>query len=208
MILGKVTEEQLDIWCKEIDEEEHRKEQEALTHAQWLKEREQRKQEIERAWRPSKPLPIVGQKRKNSDSLDSFVDTEHLEDLQQPSQHVQSQEPPKPALSPLLTSLLKSPSQVQNASILHSAITNRNVPSTNTNPTIASLLNSSANVQVIRCFLIILRIQSSYGENNYERPVFFLLNLSVLITINEHINQSSYSFFPSLCQGMRKLFVF
>lgn len=148
ILTGKVTEEQLETWCKEIDEEENRKEQEAIAHSQWLKEREQRKQEIERAWRPSKPLQIVGQKRKNSDSLDSFVDTDHMEDLQHP-QHLQSQEPPKPALSPLLTSLLKSPSQVQNASILHTAITNRNMPSTSTNPTIASLLNSSTSVQVL-----------------------------------------------------------
>lgn len=60
------------------------------------------------------------------------------------------QEPAKPALSPLLTSLLKSPSQVQNvpttSSILHTAITNRQAP--NTNPMIASLLSSSTGVTV------------------------------------------------------------
>lgn len=44
LFIGKVTEEQLDKWCKEIDEEEHRREQETLAHSQWLKEREQRKQ--------------------------------------------------------------------------------------------------------------------------------------------------------------------
>lgn len=84
-----------------------------------------------------------------------LLDTEHTEELQQPhqtQQHlVQVQQPPelpKPALSPLLTSLLKSPSQVQNSSILHTAITTRHVPSSNTNPMIASLLSSTTAVPV------------------------------------------------------------
>lgn len=168
-ILGQVNEEQLDVWCKEIDEEDFKKEQEALAHAQYLKEREQRKQEIERAWRPSKlPVP-TGQKRKNSGTLDNLLDSEQLEEIQQLQQihqqqiqhqqqlqhqqlqlqqNQQPQELPKPALSPLLTSLLKSPSQVQSTSILHTAITNRHVPNTNTNPMIASLLNSTTAVPV------------------------------------------------------------
>ncbi|KAK9892200.1 hypothetical protein WA026_019005 [Henosepilachna vigintioctopunctata] len=169
---GKFTEDQLDRWCREIDEEEHKKEQETLKHSIWLKERETKKQEIERAWRPAKTnsAPVFGQKRKNSDSLDNLLDTDqqHLEDNSN-SNPALVLEPPKPALalSPLLTSLLKSPSQVQNisqSSILHSAITNqRSVVlsnnsnlnqnmnaslNTSTNPMIASLLNSSANVAV------------------------------------------------------------
>lgn len=150
-----MSEEQLDKWCKEIDEEEYRKEQESLAYSQFLKERELRKQEVEKAWRPIKPASI-GQKRKNSDSVESVLESEPTEEVQQPQQSqqqqlfVQMQEPAKPALSPLLTSLLKSPSQVQNvsttASILHTAITNRQAP--NTNPTIASLLNSSTGVTV------------------------------------------------------------
>lgn len=58
-------------------------------------------------------------------------------------------EPGKSAQSPLLTSLLKSPSHAQNvvtSSILHTAITSQRP--TTTNPTIASLLNSSTNVTV------------------------------------------------------------
>lgn len=53
----------------------------------------------------------------------------------------------RPALSPLLTSLLKSPSQVSNTSVLHTAIASQRQTLT-TNPTIASLLNSSAGVNV------------------------------------------------------------
>lgn len=121
----------MDQWCKEIDEEEARKEQEALAHAQWLKEREARKQEIERAWRP------VGKgvvKRKASDSLDNLMDLEQSDESQQFTENA------RPALSPLLTSLLKSPSQVT-SNVLH---TQRPV----TNPTIASLLNTSPSVNV------------------------------------------------------------
>lgn len=126
-----------------------------------MQEREQKKQDIEKVWRPNKLPVVVGQKRKNSDSLDTLLESEHFEEIQQQLQQQQMQHPqlqmqqtqqiqelPKPALSPLLTSLLKSPSQVQNTSILHTAITNRHVPSTNTNPMIASLLNSTTAVPV------------------------------------------------------------
>lgn len=88
----------------------------------------------------------VGQKRKLSETLEGQSSSETLEESQ-PSQ--QQQEQAKPPISPLLTSLLKSPSHVQNnvtSSILHSAITNQRTSSTN--PTIASLLNSSTNVTV------------------------------------------------------------
>ncbi|CAH0550951.1 unnamed protein product [Brassicogethes aeneus] len=146
---GKVSEEQLDKWCREIDEEEAKKEQESNAHAQWLKRREQRKLEIERAWRPPKPATPVNviQKRKNPDSPEA-MEIEGIEEMQSPV--IQPQEQGKPALSPLLTSLLKSPSQVQNVqtSILHSAITNVNqkLPSIGNNSTIASLLNSSTGI--------------------------------------------------------------
>lgn len=137
-----------------------------MRHTQWLKEREARKMEIERAWRPSKPTtPQLNlQKRKNSDPFDMVLeDQQHLEDTSSNSNSNASiQESPKPqlSLSPLLTSLLKSPSQVQNmnqASMLHTAITNQrtivNNPTsintnTVTNPMIASLLNSTTNVAV------------------------------------------------------------
>nr|CAH7747821.1 unnamed protein product [Callosobruchus chinensis] len=139
---GKVTEEQLDKWCKEIDEEEYKREQEAIAHAQWLKEREQRKQEIERAWRPTKHSQLASaQKRKTPDLNDSGSEEHHQ--IQSDELQIQQQmNEAKPALSPLLTSLLKSPSQVQGGLQL----TTRHVISNNPNPTIASLLNSSPGV--------------------------------------------------------------
>ncbi|XP_056639003.1 bromodomain-containing protein 8 isoform X1 [Diorhabda sublineata] len=149
---GKVSEEQLDKWCQEIEQEETQKEQESILHSQWLKERELRKQEIEKVWRPTKP--IVGHKRKSSDPLDNLIEQEQMDEIalqqQQPHHQIypQTPEPMKQALSPLLTSLLKSPSQVPNTPILHTAITNRPLPNTSTNPMIASLLNSSPTVTV------------------------------------------------------------
>nr|CAI5821709.1 unnamed protein product [Callosobruchus analis] len=141
---GKVSEEQLDKWCKEIDEEEYKREQEAIAHAQWLKEREQRKQEIERAWRPTKHSQLAStQKRKTPDLNDSTSDEHHQ--IQSEELQIQQQmNEVKPALSPLLTSLLKSPSQVQGGLQLST----RHVISNNPNPTIASLLNSSPGVTV------------------------------------------------------------
>ncbi|KAK5647405.1 hypothetical protein RI129_002297 [Pyrocoelia pectoralis] len=134
---GNVSEELLDKWCKEIDEEEKQKEEEAIAHSQWLQEREMRKQEIERTWRPmGKPAVNLPQKRKLPDKLDTLIDL----DMSEENQQIQHQETAKPALSPLLTSLLKSPSQVPNAassSILHTVITSQR----NTTPTIANLLN-------------------------------------------------------------------
>lgn len=142
----------MEIWSQEIDEEEKKKEQEAIAHALMLKQREQRKLEIERAWRPTKaPATVTGQKRKNSDSLEAPEVEQPEETTTQVQQTVQQTEG-KPGLSPLLTSLLKSPSQVQNvqtSSILHSAITSVNTspkPATTTNQTIASLLNSSSGI--------------------------------------------------------------
>lgn len=116
-----MSEEQLDKWCQEIDEEEAKREEETLNRVKWLKQRDLRKQEIERAWRLTKspPVSLAGQKRKCPD------DDDFLEPEIGTCQYVNVQQPVKPALSPLLTSLLKSPSQVPIAtsSILHNAIT-------------------------------------------------------------------------------------
>lgn len=195
-----MSEEQLDVWCKEIDDEEYKKEQEALVNSQWLKEREQRKQEIEKAWRPNKIPMAVGQKRKNSDSLDTLLDSDNFEEIQQQlqqqqiqhhqlqvQQNQQSLEQSKPALSPLLTSLLKSPSQVPSTSILHTAITNRYVPNTNTNPMIASLLNSTTalpvsvllNILFFVCYAHCLSMLF-FSTNQLKRP-FFVTSSSSMV---------------------------
>lgn len=141
----------MDRWCKEIDEEEKQREQEAMVHAKRLKERELRKQEIERVWRPGVKTGFGNgnQKRKTSDSIESLMEVDSVDEPPVPPPSLHIPEPGKSAQSPLLTSLLKSPSHAQNvvtSSILHTAITSQRP--TTTNPTIASLLNSSTNVTV------------------------------------------------------------
>ncbi|XP_066245726.1 bromodomain-containing protein 8 [Euwallacea similis] len=199
---GRVTEEQLDKWCKEIDDEEAKRELEAQNHAKWLKQRDLRKQEMERTWRSGMPsIPSMGQKHKTPDLVDEFIEDERESNCQTPPAQIQNREslpsyqqqqyvsspllqsPPKtllqfpnvqlqetcdnttkPGLAPLLTSLLKSPSQVHNSvstSILHNAITNHanklsEVSNAASSPTITSLLNSTAPIatnipQLISC---------------------------------------------------------
>ncbi|ENN74658.1 hypothetical protein HUJ04_004789 [Dendroctonus ponderosae] len=159
---GKLSEEQLDKWCKEIDEEESKREEETSNRVKWLKQRDLRKQEIERAWRLTKPSSVSLSSQKRKSPVDDFLEQEigvsqymNLQRPQKPSQFSaeiqQPPEPAKPALSPLLTSLLKSPSQVpiSTSSILHTAITQQSnklpeVSSSHSSPTITSLLHSSA----------------------------------------------------------------
>lgn len=92
----------------------------------------------------------MGQKRKNFDTIDALLEEQsQAEEMQPPPQNrtpTQEQQP-KPALSPLLTSLLKSPSQVQNTSILQTAITSRPHPPVSS-PMIVNLLNSNNEVTV------------------------------------------------------------
>lgn len=147
---GAATDEVIEKWSKEIEEEEVQKSQDAVTHSQWLKQREERKLEVERVFRPVKSSPGApntpqGQKRKASESSIEPVTPAEVDEtiLSTPP------EPFKPAMSPLLTSLLKTPSHVPNpvtSSILHSAITN--TQQRGSSPTIASLLSTSTAVPV------------------------------------------------------------
>lgn len=107
-----------------------------------------------------------------------------MEDIQhqqiQQSEQIQQnqQELPKPAPSPLLTSLLKSPSQVPNTSILHTAITNRHIPNTNTNPMIASLLNSTTAVPVSINFSVTLLLHLVQNKNYFFKINFNCDNIT------------------------------
>lgn len=136
---GTATDLVIEKMCQEIELEKKQKEQEALAHTEWLKNRELRKIELERVFRPMGKLPTpVPQKRKAPDSIESIIGVEPT-----PDEHAETS---KPALSPLLTSLLKTPTSLPNVSqsFLHSAITSPRV----TSPTIASLLNSNTSVPI------------------------------------------------------------
>ncbi|KAL0281440.1 UNVERIFIED_CONTAM: hypothetical protein PYX00_002427 [Menopon gallinae] len=130
---------------QEIEDEKKKKELEKEAHIKWLKEREERKIELERAWKPGSRLMNIRRASSMSEPS-SEADSPLSEPLNVDVLEEYNISKPTPT-SPLLTSLLKSPSTVgpvqpasQNSSILHSAITS---PHRGSSPTIASLLSSS-----------------------------------------------------------------
>jgi len=166
---GQVDDRLLEM-CQQIEEEEKQKEREAEAHKRWLQERQEKKIELERAWKP----PVTpasphrkkiqrgpgGNRRNSSQSepsseADSAVDSPLSEPLNVDVTGDETSEVPpevKPVVptptSPLLTSLLKSPSPAAptaQSSILHSAITAHHRGGSSS-PTIASLLHSSPGV--------------------------------------------------------------
>lgn len=197
---GNFTEEQLDKWCKQIELEELKKEQEMNRYAQWLKEREARKMEIERQWRPTKvsasPIakPIIepdqssNSNQTSEESVSPVISSEF------------SPKPPTLALSPLLTSLLKSPSQVQNfehSSILHSAITNQRntIQDTNSlndtrNRMLNNLLaNSTVNTPTSQTNLISTGLQQVVNTVTYQQQEN--LNSSGIVITPEDITAAA-----------------
>lgn len=155
--------------CQQIEQEEKQKERDTEAHKLWLQERQEKKIELERAWKPpvtpasphrKKIQRGPGSNRRNSSQsepsseADSAMDSPLSEPLNVDVIGDESTEvlpevkqvAPTPT-SPLLTSLLKSPSPAPTAqsSILHSAITANHRAGSN-NPTIASLLHSSPGI--------------------------------------------------------------
>ncbi|KAL1386089.1 hypothetical protein pipiens_012862, partial [Culex pipiens pipiens] len=100
---GVTDEKKLREMWKQIELEKAQKEKEQLLHAQWLKEREEKKLELERQWRPAYPGS------PNSTKPPVQVTTVKVkEDTDEDSQSSS-----KSGTSPLLTSLLKSPTSNQ-----------------------------------------------------------------------------------------------
>ncbi|XP_034252652.1 bromodomain-containing protein 8 isoform X4 [Thrips palmi] len=137
----------------QIQEEKKQEEAKQEEQQRYLRQREERKQEMEMAWRPhaaQQHTRGAGSQAARRPSNQSELGSE-TDNLESPSEQPTTTEEvvePKPVstpTSPLLTSLLKSPSPVtgvQSSSILHSAITSQRGAS----PTITSLLNSSPGV--------------------------------------------------------------
>lgn len=122
-----------EMW-QQITAEENQREKESAQHAQWLKEREERKLELERAWRPathlyqtSAPNSPAQSPRTVSKSTSDDMDIEEI----------------KTGTSPLLSSLLKSPSTSssnnQTASLVTPAVTSTRAAA----PTITNLLTGT-----------------------------------------------------------------
>ncbi|XP_026272468.1 bromodomain-containing protein 8 isoform X5 [Frankliniella occidentalis] len=143
---------QLDDFFMQIQQEKKLKEAEQEEQQKLLKQREERKQDMEIGWRsPTAQQQLRGaaaRRPSNQSELGSEADTvESPSSSEQPppSEEIVESKPASTPTSPLLTSLLESPSPVtgpQSSSILHSAITSQRGAS----PTITSLLNSSPGV--------------------------------------------------------------
>ncbi|XP_055614223.1 bromodomain-containing protein 8 [Uranotaenia lowii] len=98
---GVTDEKKLREMWKQIEMEKAQKEKEQILHAQWLKEREEKKLELERQWRPlfpNSPNPAKGTGLTPGAIIKIKEDTDD-----------DSQSSCKSGTSPLLTSLLKSP---------------------------------------------------------------------------------------------------
>ncbi|CAG9807894.1 unnamed protein product [Chironomus riparius] len=114
-----------EMW-NQIEQEKIQKEREQVRHDQWLKDREEKKLQHERQWRG--PYKSNIRTQKSQDDMESDTTT-------------QQQTGTSP--SPLLTSLLKSPSQtVQQATSLNSGSSNNN--SARIAPTITNLLTGTS----------------------------------------------------------------
>lgn len=118
-----------EMWL-ELEQEKVQKEIDQTRHSQWLKERDEKKLELEKQWRTQK-APLKIQKSTSQEESTEPDTTTQTHPIQSGS-----------APSPLLTSLLKSPSQANQAQ-QPSILSN----SARVAPTITNLLTSStANV--------------------------------------------------------------
>lgn len=139
----------------QIELENREKEQEQQKHALWLREREEKKIEMERAWRPGAVLAAGMSPTSNSNSSGSpsrnspslFLKTTNLtpkaEPMEQEVMMATPDTPLKQGTSPLLTSLLKSPSSNPgSANIITPGGTPRSLA-----PTITNLLTGGQQLQ-------------------------------------------------------------
>ncbi|XP_039314804.1 bromodomain-containing protein 8 isoform X2 [Solenopsis invicta] len=130
---GTISDEKLEKMWLDIQQEEREMEQKARTHIAWLKRQQQQKQEIS-----SPTISVVNQTRKVMEST-TEVQVQEPATMESPAENDEEKKSNKGGRSPLLTSLLKSPSPTTQ--------TIQSFPSTPSGqagtPTITSLLGSS-----------------------------------------------------------------
>jgi len=131
-----ISDEKLEKMWLDIQQEEHEAEQKTRAHMAWLVKRQQQKQEIS-----SSPAPIViaNQMRKLAEST-----VEVQEPVAETSTENEEEKKNRGGRSPLLTSLLKSPSPTTQTT--QTAQTFSSTPVQVSSPTITSLLGSSPKV--------------------------------------------------------------
>ncbi|XP_050088530.1 bromodomain-containing protein 8 [Anopheles aquasalis] len=143
LIQSGVTDEKKlrEMWAQ-IEQERVTKEKEEQQHAQWLKEREEKKLELERQWRPMYP---------NSPSATTKAPTPPIKIKEETDEDSQGSN--KSATSPLLTSLLKNPGAPGTPGPSSSPTTPQSLPlsgRTTSSPTITNLLTGGTSATAIK----------------------------------------------------------
>lgn len=137
---GKIRE----MWAQ-IEQEKKQKEREQIQHQQWLKEREERKLEMEKAWRPGQQhlyaTSSPGSSPRGS-PLQPLIPLTSLK-IKQEEMEVDDSAA-KQGTSPLLTSLLKSPSPAPNPT--QQILTTSSPTSSRAAPTITNLLTGHGQI--------------------------------------------------------------
>lgn len=178
---GAISDESLENMWHEMQQEERETEQKTRLHVAWLKRQQQQKQEM---GSPSSSIPIANQTRK---LVESVMDTTVQEPaLTEPStENDDEKKSNRGGRSPLLTSLLKSPSPTTQTMQTFSS-TSVQVSS----PTITSLLGSSPkilNTQLTQNVspqlqqLVSTAIASGNANVTSERPSVGAPTLSMLL---------------------------
>lgn len=150
----------------QINQEQKKRQKEQLERKQWLEEREERKMEHERAWRPSHFFQnSANQSPSKPPHLNIKINPTEDMDIDDSNS--------KQGTSPLLTSLLKSPSPAPNpGAMLHTSISspnnNRVTAPTITNLLTGSLSNIPITVQHQQSFPV--QIQSLTPSMHFEQP--------------------------------------
>lgn len=169
---GAADEQKLRQWCAEIDAEEKRHEREKQKQAQWLKEREERRRQLERPFRNTSHYHQVSPSQSPSKlPLKGKIEEMDVDDANS-----------RQGTSPLLTSLLKSPSPAPNPTMLH------NVQARVTAPTITNLLTGSTTTQSVD--------RSAFDQTSYSATPIQALPLTGPVPTDQSINNVSQS--PSL----------
>lgn len=120
----------------QITQEQKKRQKEQLERKQWLEEREERKMEHERAWRPAHFFQNASNQSPSKPSHLN-IKINQTEDMDVDDNNS------KQGTSPLLTSLLKSPSPAPNPGTMHHTSISSPNNSRVTAPTITNLLTGS-----------------------------------------------------------------
>ncbi|XP_063703171.1 probable E3 ubiquitin-protein ligase bre1 [Culicoides brevitarsis] len=148
-----VSDDQIRGMAAQIEDEKKQQEVEKANHAEFLRKREQRKIEIERAWRPGIML-------KNATLLNKHQKQRNDESIESDESYSRN----STGQSPLLTSLLKSSSSTSNVNASHPNLMHTNTETTNSNTPESYV--SASQLTVTQSTLSMLLDNNKVVENN------------------------------------------